>query len=137
MKTIDDCFIKGLKRIRPDIDSAKRSILTAGRHLKDAEVVYGVKTYRASLMSSYEAMFHATRAVLFRDGIKEHGHVCVPIYIRETYPELEAYANILDSYRLLREKAAYGLDVDISEQEAREALNNARDMLEKMKGLIK
>lgn len=137
MKTIDDCFIKGLKRIGPDIDSAKRSILTAGCHLKDAEVVYGVKTYRASLMSSYEAMFHATRAVLFRDGIKEHGHVCVPIYIRETYPELEAYANILDSYRLLREKAAYGLDVDISEQEAREALNNARDMLEKMKGLIK
>jgi len=137
MKTIDDCFRKGLKRIRPDIDSAKRSILTAGRHLKDAEATYGIKTYTVTLTSSYEAMFHAARAVLFRDGLKEHSHVCVPIYISVTYPELEAYANILDSYRLLREKAAYGLDVEISEREAREALNNARDMLEKMKNVIK
>jgi uncharacterized protein (UPF0332 family) len=137
MKTLDDCFKKGLKRIRPDIDSAKRSILTAGRHLKDAEAVYGAKAYTATLISSYEAMFHAARAVLFRDGIKEHSHVCIPVYIRDTYPELEAYANILDSYRILRERAAYGLDVEISEQEAREAVNNARDLLEKMKNIIK
>ncbi|MDI6896640.1 HEPN domain-containing protein [Methanocella conradii] len=80
-------------------------------------------------------MFHATKALLFKDGIKEHSHVCVP-YVNETYPELVGCAKVLNSYRLYREKATYGCDIIVNEEEAKAALEHAKAILEKMKALI-
>jgi len=122
VKTIDDCFRRGLRRTEPNIDSAKRSILTAQRHLKEADVTFNVKAYSSTIITCYEAMFHAARAVLFKDGIKEHSHICIPIYLKDAYPELESYANVLDTYRIYREKVAYGLDIEVIENEARDAI---------------
>ena len=110
MKTLDDCYQRGLKKIHSDPGSARKSLITAAGHLDDAEASFEIKRYRLTLTSSYEAMFHAAKALLFRDGVKEHSHVCVPVYIRETHPELEELANTLDSYRLYREKATYGFE---------------------------
>lgn len=135
MKTLDDCYNRGLKKISSDPDSARKCLVTAAGHLDDAEASFEIKRYRLTLTSSYEAMFHAAKALLFKDGIKEHSHVCVPVYIREAHPELEEYANTLDSYRLYREKATYGFDVMINEEEAKGALENAKYILEKMKEL--
>jgi uncharacterized protein (UPF0332 family) len=137
MKTIDDCFRRGLRRTSPDIDSAKRSILTAQKHLKDADTIFRAKVYSSAIICSYEAMFHAARAVLFKDGVKEHSHVCIPVYIKDAYPELESYANVLDTYRIYREKVAYGLDVEVMENEARYAMENAREFVEIMGSIIK
>ncbi len=137
MKTIDDCFQRGLRRTNPDIDSAKRSILTAQRHLKEADVTFGIRAYTSTILSSYEAMFHAARAVLFKDGVKEHSHVCIPVYIKDAYPELESYANVLDTYRIYREKVAYGLDIEVMEKEAQDAIENARELVEIMGSIIK
>lgn len=78
-------------------------------------------------------MFHASRAILFRDGIKERSHECIPVYLKERYPELETQANILDSYRRFRHDAIYGLDFVMDEEEARTALESAKDFLEKIK----
>jgi uncharacterized protein (UPF0332 family) len=135
MKTLDDCYLRGLKRINSDPDSARKCLITAAGHLDDAEASFEIKRYRLTLTSSYEAMFHAAKALLFKDGVKEHSHVCVPVYIREAHPELEEYANTLDSYRLYREKATYGFDVMVNEEEAKGALENAKYILEKMKEL--
>lgn len=137
MKTLDDCFFKGLKRISPDIDSARRSRTIAEGHLEDAEASFFIKRYRLTLTSSYEAMFHASKALLFIDGIKEHSHICVPIYIKEKYPELSDYAKVLDSYRLYREKATYGSDAVVDEGDATAALEHARAILEKMKDITR
>ncbi|MBU4491476.1 MAG: HEPN domain-containing protein [Euryarchaeota archaeon] len=63
--------------------------------------------YRVVAISSYSAMFHAARAILFKDGIKERSHECIPVYLKEKYPELETLANILDSYRRFRHDAIY------------------------------
>lgn len=137
MKTIDDCFKRGLRKTDPDIDSAKRSILTAQRHLKEAAATFGAKAYSSTVISSYEAMFHAARALLFKDGVKEHSHVCIPVYIKDAYPELESYANVLDTYRIYREKVAYGLDVEVMEKEARDAMDNAGEFVKAMGAIIK
>jgi uncharacterized protein (UPF0332 family) len=136
MKTLDDCFLRGLRRIPADIGSAQRSLAIAAGHLDDAEASLTIKRYRLTLTSSYEAMFHATKALLFRDGIKEHSHVCVPIYVKETYPELAGIAKVLNSYRLYREKATYGSDVAIDENDAKAALEHARAILKKMNSII-
>ncbi len=135
-KTLDDCFYRGLKRIPVDIDSARRSLTIAHGHLDDAEASFMIKRYRLTLTSGYEAMFHAMKALLFKDGIKEHSHICVPVYIKETYPELVGYAKVLDSYRLYREKATYGLDAVINESDAKAVLEHARVILKKMESII-
>ena len=82
-------------------------------------------------------MFHAARAILFKDGVKEHSHVCIPVYLKDAYPELEPYANILDTYRIYREKVAYGLDIVVMENEARDAIDNAAEFVEAMGAMIK
>lgn len=137
MKTIDDCFRKGLRRTEPNIDNAKRSILTAQRHLKDAEATFGIRAYSSTIICSYEAMFHAARAILFKDGVKEHSHVCIPVYLKDAYPELESFANVLDTYRIYREKVAYGLDIEVMENEARGAIENAGEFVKTMGSIIK
>lgn len=136
MKTIDDCFRKGLRRTSPDVDSAKRSIISARKHLKDADATYSAKVYSSAIICSYEAMFHAARAILFNDGVKEHSHVCIPVYLKDAYPELESCANVLDTYRIYREKVAYGLDIEVVENEARDAIENAGEFVKTMESII-
>lgn len=80
---LDDCFNKGyLKRTVPDIESAKRSLVVSSNNLHDAEANLSIGRYRIVLISSYTAMFHAARALLFRDGVKERSHECIPFYIK-------------------------------------------------------
>ncbi|MDI3488538.1 MAG: hypothetical protein PWR26_1255, partial [Methanosarcinales archaeon] len=49
--------------------------------------------FRSALLSTYLAVFHSARAVLFRDGVREKSHYCVGVY-------LEKYVN----QNLLEEK---------------------------------
>jgi uncharacterized protein (UPF0332 family) len=95
-----DCFQKGLlKRTSPDKENSARSLELSLNNIEDAAANFSIHRYRVVAISSYSAMFHAARAILFMDGIKERSHECIPVYLKEKYPELETLANILDSYR--------------------------------------
>jgi uncharacterized protein (UPF0332 family) len=129
-----ECFRKGLlKRTSPDTENTARSLELSTNNIEDAIANLSIHRYRVVAISSYSAMFHAARAVLFRDGIKERSHECIPVYLKEKYPELETHANILDSYRRFRHDAIYGLDFVMDEEEARAALDFAKEFLEKIK----
>ncbi len=134
---ITECFQKGLlKRTSPDIENSARSLELSMNNIEDAIANLSIQRYRVVAISSYSAMFHAARAILFRDGIKERSHECIPVYLKEKYPELETLANILDSYRRFRHDAVYGLDFVMDEEEARTALDSAKEFMEKMKIFI-
>ncbi len=129
-----ECFRNGLlKRTTPDMENALRSLELSKSNIEDAIENMSIHRYRVVAISSYSSMFHAARAILFRDGIKERSHECIPVYLKEKYPELETLANILDSYRRFRHDAIYGLDFAIDEKEAKAALNSAKEILEKNK----
>lgn len=97
MKSLNDCFELGyLKRITPNKASVDKSIMLSSKKLDSAELIYGQGIYDVSLVTSYTSMFHAARAILFRDGVKERSHECIPIYIAAKYPELRSLANVLD-----------------------------------------
>lgn len=81
-------------------------------------------------------MFHAARALLFRDGIKERSHECIPVYLKEKYPDMESLANTLDAYRRFRHHAIYGLDFAMDRSEARATLEVAEEFLEKIKQVL-
>ncbi|MCZ7371941.1 MAG: HEPN domain-containing protein [Candidatus Methanoperedens sp.] len=132
-----ECFQKGLlKRTSPDTENALRSLKLSTNNIEDAVANLSIHRYRVVAISSYSAMFHAARAILFRDGIKERSHECIPVYLKEEYPELETLANILDSYRRFRHDAIYGLDFAMDEEEARTALDSSKEFLEKIKIFI-
>lgn len=137
MKTAE-CFRKGLlKKTQPDMENAKRSLKLSRSNIEDAVENLSIHRYRVVAVSSYTAMFHAARAVLLKDGIKERSHECIPVYIKEKYPELETLANTLDAYRRFRHDAIYGLDFVLDEMEAKVALNSAKEFLEKIRSIIK
>ena len=128
-----ECFQKGLlKRTTPDMENALRSLELSKSNIEDAVENMSIHRYRVVAISSYSSMFHAARAILFRDGIKERSHECIPVYLKEKYPQLETLANILDSYRRFRHDAIYGLDFSIDDKEANVALDSAEEFLEKI-----
>ncbi len=132
-----ECFQRGLlKKTTPDKENALRSLELSKSNIEDAVENMSIHRYRVVAISSYSSMFHAARAVLFRDGIKERSHECIPVYLKEKYPQLETAANILDSYRRFRHDAIYGLDFAIDDKEAKAALNSAKEFLETIKIFI-
>ena len=134
---LDECFKQGLmKKVTPDIENAKKSLSESGKNITDAEENLKIRCYNVVVMLSYTAMFHAARGLLFKDGIKERSHACVPVYIRARYPQLEKFANILDSYRILHHRTLYGLEVLIDRAEAEGALKAAKEFLEGIKKTI-
>ncbi len=127
---IDDCFRDGsLRRTAPDLENARKSIQQAKMNLEDARKNISIGCHRVALIVCYTAMFHTARAILFRDGVKERSHVCIPIYLRSAYPSLAQYANILDSYRIYRHNAVYGLGTDVDETEAQEAARQTENFI--------
>jgi len=123
MKT-RDCFKEGLlKKIQPNLDMSARSLSTANSFIKKAVSNFDDGNYDIAIVVAYTVMFHALRSILFRDGIKERSHVCLLIYIKEKYKDLESLVNDVDAYRRFRHTALYGLDQLATKDEAENAIN--------------
>lgn len=134
---IDDCFSRGLlKRTRPSKDKAKRSLEIAEGYLKKALDNLKMGHIDVAVTLCYRAMFHAARAVLFNDGVKERSHVCMIVYLKHTYPELRKSMNTLDSYRRTRHAVVYGLDVALGADDAEIALEVSKDFVSEMKNFL-
>ena len=135
---LDECFRKGLlKRVEFPNEVVDKEIHNARRHIDNAEFCKKGKKYDLAVVSIYTAMFHAARALMFRDGIKERSHVCVIIYLKEKYPEFDDYANILDSYRRSRHTMLYGIDVEAMEDDALFGIDSAKEFINKIENVIK
>ncbi len=90
---LDECFKKRLLRnIKPDIEKSKRSLEISKEKLITAKNAFKKNFYEACLIYGYTSMFHSSRAVLYRDGVQEKSHVCIPIYLKEKY------GNIIPAY---------------------------------------
>ena len=111
-------------------DVVSKEIDNAERYLKNASRCVHEEMYDLAVVAVYTAMFHAARAVLFRDGLKERSHICLMLYIRVKYPKLRGYAKVLDSYRKSRHTMLYGIDPDIIPSDATSGIEVARELLE-------
>ena len=84
-----------------------------------------------ALIEAYTAMFHAARAVLYRDGIQEKSHYAIYIYLNEKYPEIPS--NLLNIHRIERHETLYGLEYRPTGEEARAAIVDAEKFLQQTK----
>ena len=125
-----------LRKTKPSKQYAKKSLEISMSYVQKAKDNLDMNNYDLVLFCSYTTMFHAARALLFKDGVKERSHLCIVSYLKETYPRLKRLANLLDNYRRNRHNTLYALDFLISENEARQAIEDAETFYEQIINMI-
>lgn len=137
-----DCLDRGyLRKVPSSKEKAEGSIKNADMWLKEAETNFKHGAFNSSVLSSYLAMFHSARSILFHDGYREKNHYCVARYLEEKYVKEnkleEKWINLLDHYRSLRHRNQYNIGFSTSEKEAERTLKSAKDFTEVMMELLK
>ena len=138
---VRECFERRLLREdRPDPRRSGRSMEVSEAKLEEAEKALRAGLPDATVILAYTAMFHAARGVLFRDGIVERSRVCLIEYLRERYVKTgrmsEALINTLNTARVDRHEALYGLETRSSEREAKHSLRRAEEFLSMVKTIL-
>ena len=142
ISTVNDCFKKRLLReTRPDKEKTKKSIEMSGKMLERARLAIEKDMYETAIIWTYDSMFHAGRALLFKDGIIEKSHICLVLYLQKYYAELnkieQRFINILNNMRIKRNDQFYGLDeIKTSIQDADIAVKQAEEFLNKVKEIL-
>ena len=92
-----------LRKIPKSRKKAEESIKTAESWLIEAE--------KNLILSSYLAMFHSARAVLFLEGFREKSHFAVARFLESTFVERglleKEWIELLDYYREIRHADQY------------------------------
>jgi len=134
---VRDCFKEGLlRKTKPSRQYSIKSLDISLSYIQNARDNLKMNNNHLVIFCSYTAMFHAARAVLFRDGIKERSHICTVSYLRETYPRLKRLANQLDAYRRNRHNILYALDFMVSDDEAHQSIEDAKLFYEQIRNII-
>jgi len=130
---------KLIRRIPPSKDKASESLRTAESWLKEAKNNLSSKALRSCIISSYLAMFHSARSMLFADGFREKSHFAVARYLEDRYKNNgkleEKWINLLDHFRETRHNDQYSTTFLVAEDDAESALKSAKEFVERMKEL--
>ena len=120
--------------MKPDIEKSKRSMDVSRERLKQAEKAVSLKIFQYAVLESYMAMFHAARALLYKDGIQEKSHFAIFIYLKEKYSDRIPLSviTLLNIHRTERHDAMYGLEYKPNEDDAKTALNDAKAFLKEV-----
>ncbi|MBN1522383.1 MAG: HEPN domain-containing protein [Candidatus Aureabacteria bacterium] len=122
-------------------EKALQSIEKAKRWLEEACKANESIAFDSSVLASYLAMFHASRAILFFDGYREKSHACVARYLEEKYVKTgkfeKEWVELLDHHREIRHAGQYDLSFSATEDESEKALDSSSKYVERMEALLK
>ena len=92
------------------------------------EIIKLNKVFDFVILGAYNAMFHAARALLYKDEIQEKSHFAIYIYLKEKYSDKIPInvLNFLNIHRVERHEAIYGIDYKPEREDAELALKDAR-----------
>ena len=135
-----ECFERGLLRhIKPSAEKGAMSLKKSRAVLDEAQKNLDSEAYNSCVHSSYLAMFHSAKSILFRDGVREKSHYCLARYL-DRYVEdkhiEERWIDLLDRIRDVRHAGQYDLAYSSTEEEAESCLRAARDFVERMMNLF-
>lgn len=120
---------------------ARQSLKVSEDKLVEAEKLAKAGFGDAALVTAYASMFHAGRALLFKDGVVEKSHYCLVVYLRENYakqgkigPEI---ITMMDAFREERHDVLYSLEgIRVKTADTKTAIETARKLLETAKTLV-
>lgn len=141
LKRLDECYERGLLRNVPaSEEKARLSLAQAREWITEAGYDCDADALRSGLIAVYMGYFHAARALLYRDGVREKSHYCIGVYL-ESYREKglleDEWVLQFDHMRGLRQNDQYSLDARPALAEVRQALADAERFINRMELLIK
>ena len=139
---VEGCFEQGLlKRIKPNMKYAEQSIRQAEHFLSEAEELIEKEIKDMAFIALYNAAFHAARALLFKDGIKERSHYCIARYLEEKYVNKKLinikFLNGFETVMSLRHNVQYSTEKVTIEEDLIELTNICEEFLTAVKKSIK
>jgi len=137
--SLKECVGAGLLRqTAPSKEQALLSLDKAERALEDAKANLKDGRYDATIILGYAALLSASKAILFRDGMREKSHACVVRYLEAKHSDKLNGRDIrlLDSFREARHEVQYSPAFKASELQAREIVKFAGDFINKAGGII-
>ena len=142
MISANECFEKGLlKKEAPSLDLARKSLNQAGFFLNEAHDLINLEKKEMSVIALYNAFFHVSRALLFKDGIKERSHYCVARYIESEYTSKKKLDSIfLNSFEVLmglRKNIQYSTEKTMIDEDLNGFYNVCERFISVVEGMIK
>jgi len=128
-----------LVKISPDKNKAASSLKIALSKLSEAKRLFEQEFFDNAIITAYTSMFHAARALLYKEGFQEKSHYAVYIFLEEKYSD-KLPKNLIDVfyyYQKNRHNILYGLeDYHVSAEKAETAVIDAEDFLNKIKEIL-
>jgi uncharacterized protein (UPF0332 family) len=134
----DLCIEKGLlRKILPSKEKALRSIEKAKQLLAEAEANLKEERIDTTVIITYLAIFHAARAVLFKDGFREKSHECIIRYLEKKHSEIDSDTiNKLEEYKSERNQTQYDITYQSTEEHAEKMIEFAHKFIHKAEEII-
>jgi uncharacterized protein (UPF0332 family) len=138
---LDECFEEGkLQPVLPSEKKAHESLRASRENLNEAQEALKNGILRATTNSCYVAIFHAARALLFRDGIREKSHFCLEQYLNTfvTSGKLEPkWITFFSSMRDKRDTNQYGFQPPATREEIEIFVHLTAQFVDRMECLLK
>jgi len=136
---IKDCFDKRILRKIPfNEEKVKSSIKIAELKLVEAKRLFEKDFFNNAVLSAYTSMFHAARALLYKNSIQEKSHYATYVYIREKYSG-KIPKNLINSFNDFREERheiLYGFGHELKKEDAENVILDAEEFLQEIKNIL-
>ena len=136
---IEDCIKEGfLQKITPSREKQNKELSSADYDLKRAEFSSESEDYKWSIIQSYYAIFHSSRALLYKIGYREKRHFAVSIILEDLTKNGKINTKLVGDFHAAmsaREDADYR-DV-YSKETADYMLDVAEEFLKEIKNILK
>ena len=142
MTEVDDCFKKGL--LKKGIKSRKlalQDISQAEFFLNEGFDLIGLRKKEMAAIAMYNAAFHAARALLYLDGVKEQSHYCLQKYLEEKFGKTGVLSaddlSLFDLLRGIRQEVQYNVTKVEFEENLNELYDKTEKFVENVKKVVK
>ncbi len=139
IRNTEDCFkFRLLRKIKPDKDKSKKSLEIAESRILRAKETLKINIFDFVILESYMSMFHAARALLYKDGVQEKSHYAISVYLKEKYSDKIPIPvlNFLEIHRIERHEAMYGLEYKPEKKDAELSLKDAEIFIKEIKKIL-
>lgn len=138
---MDKCFEKGLlKRTAKSKNLALQDIGQAEFFLNEAFDLIEMAKREMAGIALYACVFHAGRALLFLDGIKEKSHYCLQKYLEEKFLKTgilgEDDLSLFDLLRGMRQEIQYDVIRTKFEEDLGALYSKAERFVENVKKIV-
>ena len=140
MNKLNECFRRSLlRKVKPSKIKSRQSLQQADKWVKESHKNLSSGAYSSAQLSIYLIIFHAARAVLFRDGVREKSHYCIGIYLESYHKEgflEEDWILLFDRMRSERHSRQYSFQAEPIPDEIKSGIKSAEDFSQRIKKLL-